>query len=51
MGRVMKESFFALAEARYATGEFKHTVLDNVSQVGVQRSRSGVLQRARMGRG
>ncbi|GAB4820335.1 hypothetical protein N2152v2_007381 [Parachlorella kessleri] len=36
MGRVMKESFFALAEARYATGEFKHTVLDSVSQAGIK---------------
>lgn len=36
MGRVMKESFFALAEARYATGEFKHTVLDNVTTAGIK---------------
>lgn len=28
----MKESFFALAEARYATGEFKQTVFDSVTQ-------------------
>ena len=35
MGRVMKASFFSLAQAKYATGEFKHTVFDSVDQVGV----------------
>lgn len=32
MGTVMKSSFFSLAQARYATGEFRHTVLDSVDQ-------------------
>lgn len=35
MGKVMKESFFALAQARYAAGEFRHTVLDGVDQARV----------------
>lgn len=33
MGKVMKASFFALAQAKYATGDFRHTVFDGVNQV------------------
>ena len=33
MGKVMKASFFALAQAKYATGDFRHTVFDSVTQV------------------
>lgn len=33
MGKVMKASFFSLAQARYSSGEFKHTVFDSVDQV------------------
>ena len=32
MGTLMKSSFFSLAQARYSTGEFRHTVLDSVDQ-------------------
>ncbi|KAL4451447.1 hypothetical protein ABPG77_009519 [Micractinium sp. CCAP 211/92] len=32
MGKVMKASFFSLAQAKYATGDFKHTVFDSVDQ-------------------
>lgn len=35
MGDLMKASFFSLAQARYATGDFRHTVLDGVDQVGL----------------
>lgn len=37
MGDVMKASFFSLAQARYATGDFKHTVVDSVEQVWRER--------------
>lgn len=33
MGKLMKESFFALAQAKYVAGEFRHTLLDSVDQV------------------
>lgn len=33
MGQLMKNSFFSLAQAKYTTGEFMHTVVDNVEQV------------------
>jgi V-type H+-transporting ATPase subunit D len=33
MGSVMKQSFFSLAQARYATGDFSQTVLDSIGQV------------------
>lgn len=32
MGQLMKASFFSLAQAKYSTGEFRHTVVDNVDQ-------------------
>lgn len=52
MGRVMRESFFALAEARYATGEFKHTVFDSVTQVwGGGRGRASLGSAGSGGRG
>lgn len=40
----MKASFFSLAQAKYASGEFKHTVFDSVDQV-----RGGAQQRAAHG--
>lgn len=36
MGTVMKASFFALAQARYASGDFKHTVMDSVDQATIR---------------
>lgn len=36
MGRVMKASFFSLAQAKYATGDFKHTVFDSIGQASVR---------------
>lgn len=36
MGSLMKASFFSLAQARYATGEFRHTVLDSVDQASIR---------------
>jgi len=36
MGTVMKSSFFSLAQARYAAGDFKHTVMDSVDQATVR---------------
>lgn len=33
MGKKMRESAFALMEAKYAAGEFRHTVFDNVEGV------------------
>lgn len=32
MGKVMKASFFSLAQAKYSSGEFKHTVFDSIDQ-------------------
>lgn len=34
MGKTMRESAFALTEAKYAAGEFRHTVFDSVETVG-----------------
>lgn len=42
MGKKMRESAFALMEAKYAAGEFHHTVFDNVE--GVRRSHILPLQ-------
>jgi len=36
MGTLMKSSFFSLAQARYATGDFHHTLLDSVDQASVR---------------
>uniref|UniRef100_A0A1D1ZNL9 V-type proton ATPase subunit D n=2 Tax=Auxenochlorella protothecoides TaxID=3075 RepID=A0A1D1ZNL9_AUXPR len=36
MGDLMKASFFSLAQARYATGDFRHTVLDGVDQASIR---------------
>lgn len=36
MGTLMKASFFSLAQARYSTGEFRHTVLDSVDQASIR---------------
>lgn len=36
MGTVMKASFFALAQARYTSGDFKHTLLDSVDSAKVR---------------
>ncbi|PSC71673.1 V-type proton ATPase subunit D-like [Micractinium conductrix] len=36
MGRVMKASFFSLAQAKYATGDFKHTVFDSIDQASLK---------------
>lgn len=36
MGKTMRESAFALTEAKYAAGEFRHTVFDNVETVSMQ---------------
>jgi len=36
MGSLMKNSFFSLAQARYATGDFRHTLLDSVDQASVR---------------
>ena len=33
MGKTMRESAFALTEAKYAAGEFRHTVFDSVETV------------------
>lgn len=33
MGSLMKSSFFSLAQARYAAGDFRHTVMDGIDQV------------------
>lgn len=35
MGKTMRESAFALTEAKYAAGEFRHTVFDSVETVGL----------------
>ena len=32
----MRQSAFALTEAHYAAGDFKHTVLENVEQASVK---------------
>ncbi|PRW21131.1 V-type proton ATPase subunit D-like isoform A [Chlorella sorokiniana] len=36
MGKVMKASFFSLAQAKYSSGDFKHTVFDSVDQASVK---------------
>ena len=36
MGKNMRQSAFALTEAHYAAGDFKHTVLENVEQASVK---------------
>lgn len=36
MGSLMKNSFFTLVQARYATGDFSHTLLDSVDQASVR---------------
>ena len=36
MGKNMRQSAFALTEAHYAAGDFKHTVLDSVEQASVK---------------
>jgi V-type H+-transporting ATPase subunit D len=36
MGVLMKNSFFSLAQARYAAGDFRQTVLDGVDQANVK---------------
>jgi hypothetical protein len=33
MGKTMRESAFALTEAKYAAGDFRHTVFDSVESV------------------
>ena len=33
MGKKMRDSSFALTEAKYAAGEFRHTVFDSVETV------------------
>ena len=33
MGKTMRQSAFALTEAKYAAGDFRHTVFDNVETV------------------
>ncbi|KAK9844403.1 hypothetical protein WJX74_002036 [Apatococcus lobatus] len=36
MGKKFRQSAFALTEAKYAAGDFRHTVLDNVEQASVK---------------
>lgn len=36
MGTVMKASFFSLAQARYAAGDFRHTLMDSIDQATVR---------------
>ena len=36
MGKTMRQSAFALTEAKYAAGDFKYTVLDSVEQASVK---------------
>lgn len=36
MGKLMKESFFGLAQAKYVAGEFRHTLLDSIDQASVR---------------
>jgi len=36
MGTLMKASFFSLAQARYTSGDFKHTLLDSVESATVK---------------
>lgn len=36
MGDLMKSSFFSLAQARYANGDFRHTVFDSVDQATIR---------------
>ncbi|KAK9856481.1 hypothetical protein WJX84_010758, partial [Apatococcus fuscideae] len=36
MGKKFRSSAFALTEAKYAAGDFRHTVLDNVEQASVK---------------
>lgn len=36
MGDVMKEASFSLAEAKFATGNFSHLVLQNVNKAQIK---------------
>ena len=36
MGDVMKEASFSLAEAKFATGDFNHLVLQNVNKAQIK---------------
>ena len=36
MGETLRASAFALTEAKYAAGEFRHTVFDNVGLASVR---------------
>ena len=36
MGQVMKEASFSLAEAKFATGDFNHMVLQNVNKAQIK---------------
>jgi V-type H+-transporting ATPase subunit D len=36
MGSTLRDAAFSLTEARYAAGDFRHTVFDNVESAGVK---------------
>ena len=36
MGSIMRDSFFSLAQAKYAAGDFRHTLMDSVDQATVR---------------
>ena len=36
MGDMMKASFFSLAQAKYASGDFRHSVIDGIDHVSYE---------------